>query len=84
WAQRPFEASCAALGRLVSQGGHFPLLYAALIEGQSAAQRCSRFAVAGRKALLNAWRNEAQQALIALDKANALHWQQWVNGINAH
>ncbi|WP_168403846.1 tRNA(Met) cytidine acetyltransferase TmcA [Erwinia amylovora] len=84
WAQRPFGASFAALGRLVSQGGHFPLLHAALIEGQSAAQLCNRFAVAGRKALLNAWRHEAQQALILLDKANALHWQQWVNGLNAH
>ncbi|ADP13273.1 conserved uncharacterized protein YpfI [Erwinia sp. Ejp617] len=85
WAQRPFGASFAALGRLVSLGaGELPLLHGVILEGQSVAQLCNRFALPGRKALLSAWRQEARQALIMLDQPRALRWQQWVNGLNAN
>ncbi|WP_455813995.1 tRNA(Met) cytidine acetyltransferase TmcA [Pseudomonas graminis] len=82
WAQRPFEASYAALGRLVSQhSGTLPLLHAALLEGQSASELCTRFVLSGRKALLVAWRQEVQQALIGLDASRAQQHQQWVNSL---
>ena len=82
WAQRPFEASYAALGRLVSQhSGTLPLLHAALLEGQSASELCTRFGLSGRKALLVAWRQEVQQALIGLDASRAQQHQQWVNSL---
>jgi len=82
WAQRPFEASFAALGRLVSQHvGTLPLLHAALLEGQSAADICARFTLSGRKALLVAWRQEVQQALIGLDASRAQQCEQWINSL---
>lgn len=82
WAQRPFEASYAALGRLVSQhSGTLPLLDAALLEGLSASELCTRFVLSGRKALLVAWRQEVQQALIGLDASRAQQHQQWVNSL---
>lgn len=85
WAQRPFEASFGALGRLVTLwGSELPLLHAALLEGLSVAELCSRFALAGRKALSEARRREAQHGLIMLDKPRALRWQQWVSGLNAN
>ncbi|WP_421506802.1 tRNA(Met) cytidine acetyltransferase TmcA [Erwinia rhapontici] len=82
WAQRPFEASFAALGRLVSQHvDTLPLLHAALLEGQSAANICARFTLSGRKALLVAWRQEVQQALIGLDASRAQQCEQWINSL---
>lgn len=82
WAQRSYEASHAALGRLVSMHiTSLPLLHAALLAGQSAADICARFAVGGRKALLAAWRQEAQQGLVALDASRARQCQQWVNSL---
>ena len=82
WAQRPFEASFAALGRLVSQHvGTLPLLHAALLEGHSAADICARFTLSGRKALLVALRQEVQQALIVLDASRAQQCEQWINSL---
>lgn len=81
WAQRSYEASFAALGRLVSQDVSAPLLHASLVEGLSVAGICARFALAGRKALLMAWRQEVQQALIGLDASRAQQHQQWVNSL---
>ncbi|CAO96116.1 tRNA(Met) cytidine acetyltransferase TmcA [Erwinia tasmaniensis] len=82
WAQRPYEASLAALGRLVSQKAcRLPLLYAALIEGQSVTQICQHFSLAGRKALLIDWRREAEQGLLLLDEPRALCCRRWVSGL---
>lgn len=82
WAQRPFEASVAALGRLVSQDGMTaPLLHAALLEGVSVADICARSALTGRKALQAACRQEAQQALTLLDASRALQCRQWINSL---
>ncbi|MTD28594.1 tRNA(Met) cytidine acetyltransferase TmcA [Erwinia sorbitola] len=82
WAQRPYEASYAALGRLVSQDGvMLPLLRAALLERRLAADICAGFRFSGRKALLDAWRQEAQQGLAALDAARAETCQQQINSL---
>lgn len=82
WAQRPFEVSHAALGRLVSQEkGTLPLLHAALLARLSAAEICTQFRIGGRKALLAAWRQEAQQGLMARDPLRAQQCQQWVNSL---
>lgn len=82
WAQRPFEASYAALGRLVSvHPGTLPLLYAVLLEGQSVADICARSTLSGRKALLAVWRKEVQQALKGLDASRAQQQQQWANSL---
>lgn len=82
WAQRSFEASFAALGRLAIQPvGTLPLLHAALVEKQSAADICARFVLSGRKALLVAWRQEVRQALIARDASRAQRCEQWINSL---
>ena len=79
WAHRPFEASLAALGRL---SGHLPqqvpLLYATLWQRQTVSESCQQYRLAGRKALLAAWREEVQQALFVLDEHRANHWHQRV------
>lgn len=73
WAHRPFEASLAALGRLtlLPLPLPLPLLNARLTARLPLAQICHDFGLHGRKALLAAWRVEAQQALMALDDACA-------------
>lgn len=75
WASRPFDVSVAALGRLATlQSEHVPLLNAALLQGQSTAEICHANRLAGRKALLAAWRDEAQQVLERLDPDAAQTW----------
>ncbi|MBK0035046.1 tRNA(Met) cytidine acetyltransferase [Erwinia sp. S43] len=79
WAHRPFEASLAALGRLAQlMPESAPLLCAALLQRQSATEICRQYRLAGRKALLLAWRAEAQRALAIIDAERALIWQQRV------
>lgn len=79
WAQRPFEVSYAALGRLIGTvSSALPLLRAAISEGLSPGEICTRFRLSGRKALLAAWRQEAQQGLMARDPLRAQQHQQWV------
>jgi len=77
WASRPFEAGVGALGRLAAQlPQRVPLLHAVLLKGQSTVEVCRINRLAGRKALLIAWRSEAQQALAQLDGARAEAWRQ--------
>lgn len=80
WAHRPFEASLAALGRLAQRvPKSVPLLCAALLQRQSSAEICRQYRLAGRKALLLAWRSEVQRALAMIDAGRAGSWQQRVN-----
>jgi tRNA(Met) cytidine acetyltransferase len=82
WAQRPFEASLAALGRLVSQRPcALPLLSAALLQQQRSAEVIARAKLSGRKALLAAQRQEARQGLMALDAQQADRWRQWLDSL---
>lgn len=79
WAHRPFEASLAALGRLtLRQPENVPLLCAALLERQSSEEICRLHRLAGRKALLMAWRSEVQRVLAMIDAERAESWQQQV------
>lgn len=79
WAHRPFDASLAALGRLAQRMPEIvPLLCASLLQRQSSEQLCRQYRLAGRKALLLAWRSEVQRALAMIDGARALSWQQRV------
>lgn len=71
WAQRPWEASYAALQRLVRQYPQ-PLLHAILIQKQA----LSQVGHGGRKAVLAQLRAEAAQALIDWDASAAYRWQQ--------
>ncbi|MFT4272745.1 MAG: GNAT family N-acetyltransferase [Pantoea sp.] len=71
WAQRPWEASYAALQRLVRQHPQ-PLLHAILVQKQALSQVGS----GGRKALMAQLRAEAAQALADRDASAASHWQQ--------
>lgn len=83
WAHRPFEASLAALGRLTQRlPENVPLLCAALIRGDSARQICRDYRLAGRRALLSAWRSEVQRALMMADADRATSWQQRVMLLN--
>ncbi|MEJ4045144.1 tRNA(Met) cytidine acetyltransferase TmcA [Erwinia sp. SLM-02] len=79
WAHRPFDASLAALGRLAQlMPERAPLLSAALLQRQSSAEICRHHRLAGRKALLLAWRSEARSALAVADADRAQRWQQRV------
>lgn len=66
WAQRPFEASYAALQRLVRQSPS-PLLNAILLQHQTLTQAAQYAGLSGRKALINQLRSEAAAALIHLN-----------------
>ncbi|WP_312663115.1 GNAT family N-acetyltransferase, partial [Pantoea sp. CTOTU49201] len=66
WAQRPFEASYAALQRLVRQSPS-PLLNAILLQKQTLTQAAQVAGLSGRKALINQLRSEAAAALIHLN-----------------
>ena len=82
WAHRPWEASLAALGRLVSQpDSGLPLLRALMLEKRSPAQICQQYGLSGRKALLAAWRQEAQQGLQTQDPQRASAWREWVGSL---
>ncbi|MEW5288254.1 GNAT family N-acetyltransferase [Erwinia papayae] len=82
WGQRPFEASMAALGRLVSRTQNLPLLQGALLQQLSDRELCRQSGLSGRKALLAGWRREAQQALQALDAARSKSWQDFIRSLN--
>lgn len=66
WAQRPFEASYAALQRLVRQSPS-PLLNAILLQKQTLTHAAQHAGLSGRKALINQLRSEAAAALIHLN-----------------
>ncbi|WP_380183756.1 tRNA(Met) cytidine acetyltransferase TmcA [Kalamiella sp. sgz302252] len=76
WAQRSFEASLGALGRLTEETSQpLPLLQGALVEKLTPAELVKLSGLSGRKALLNAWRQEAERALITLDSEWAEAWR---------
>ncbi len=82
FALRPPEASFAALQRLLVHS-ILPLTvlrqhlsYPGLQKGLSQATLPATW-LTGRKALIRQWRNEAGQAMMALDKTRCLRWQQW-------
>ena len=82
WAHRPFEASLAALGRLSAQRADtMPLLYALLWQQTTVAELCQQHRIAGRKALLHAWRQEVQAALQETDKVRADRWHKQVQAL---
>ncbi|SLM63897.1 MULTISPECIES: tRNA(Met) cytidine acetyltransferase TmcA [Dickeya] len=74
-AQRTAQACQGALSRLVAQSS-LPLvaLRQWLEQGMAAAQSVQHLQLAGRKALIQRWRQEAAEALCQLD---ALQWQHW-------
>ena len=77
WAQRPFEASYAALWRLLqTRPLTLPLLSARVGEKQSVSAVVQRFGLSGRKALTAQLRQETAQALILLDNKRAEAMQQ--------
>lgn len=77
WAQRPFEASYAALWRLLNTSTQaLPLLAARIREKQPVNDVVQRFGLNGRKALTVALRQETAQALILLDAKRAGEMQQ--------
>ncbi len=82
WGLRPYEASLAALGRLISQpGACLPLLQAALLNNLSVAQICQQYQLSGRKVLLQAWRQEVQQALMLADARRGEQLRAWVEAM---
>ncbi|MCX8964367.1 tRNA(Met) cytidine acetyltransferase [Erwinia psidii] len=82
WGQRPFEASVAALGRLVGQPLDLPLLQGALLQNLSVSELCQQFALPGRKALLARWRQETQRALQTMDATRSAYWQDFIRALN--
>ncbi|WP_343552470.1 GNAT family N-acetyltransferase [Pantoea sp.] len=74
WAQRPFEASYAALQRLV-RAVPSPLLNAILLEKQSFADVAQQAALSGRKALMLKLRAEVAAAIVQLNPPAADTWQ---------
>ncbi len=68
FASRPFEATLAPLGRLVLHSEvPLPLLSGSILHQRSVAGLCHEHALAGRRALICRWREEAAQGLYALD-----------------
>lgn len=75
WAQRPFEASYAALQRLVRAFPR-PLLQAILVQKQALTAVAQQAGLSGRKALVQRLRQESAEVLILLDAQRAEQWQQ--------
>ena len=75
WAQRPYEASYAALQRLVRASSQ-PLLEAILVQKQALSAVAQHAGLSGRKALVQRLRQETAEALIQCDASRAKQWQQ--------
>ena len=75
WAQRPYEASYAALQRLVRASSQ-PLLEAILVQKQPLSAVAQQAGLSGRKALVQRLRQETVEALIQCDASRAKQWQQ--------
>ncbi|SFN12661.1 tRNA(Met) cytidine acetyltransferase [Izhakiella capsodis] len=72
FAQRPFEATRAALGRLVLHSpAPMPLLRGAILQHQSSQALCRQFALSGRRQLITRWREEAATGLYSLNTTEA-------------
>lgn len=77
YALRPFEASLAALSRLlVTSQQPLPALRGSLMQRKSVSVMVTELRLSGRKALQQCWRQETQQALMALDAQRCEHAQQ--------
>ncbi|HAU5562849.1 TPA: tRNA(Met) cytidine acetyltransferase [Serratia fonticola] len=70
WAQRPYEASYAALQRLVRASSQ-TLLEAVLVQKQALTEVAQQAAINGRKALVLRLRQEAAAALMQCDASRA-------------
>lgn len=80
FAQRAFDAAWPALGRLLVQAtAALPALRGAINQQLSASELCRQLGLSGRKALLNQWRAEAQQALMACDGRRTQALQQFLS-----
>ena len=75
WAQRPYEASYAALQRLVRASSQ-PLLEAILVQKQALSAVAQQAGLSGRKALVQRLRQETAKALIQCNTSRAKQWQQ--------
>ncbi|WP_058959101.1 tRNA(Met) cytidine acetyltransferase TmcA [Type-E symbiont of Plautia stali] len=75
WAQRPYEASYAALQRLVRASSQ-PLLEAILVQKQALSAVAQQAGLSGRKALVQRLRQETAEALIQCNTSRAEQWQQ--------
>lgn len=75
WAQRPYEASYAALQRLVRASSQ-PILEAILVQKQPLSAVAQQAGLSGRKALVQRLRQETAEALIQCDASRAKQWQQ--------
>jgi len=75
WAQRPYEASYAALQRLVRASPQ-PILEAILVQKQPFSTATQQAGLSGRKALVQRLRQETAEALIQCDASRAEQWQQ--------
>ncbi|MDI9276418.1 GNAT family N-acetyltransferase [Pantoea sp. EABMAA-21] len=75
WAQRPYEASYAALQRLVRASPQ-PILEAILVQKQALSAVAQQAGLNGRKALVQRLRQETAEALIQCDASRAEQWQQ--------
>ena len=73
--QRPYEASCAALRRLVRASSQ-PLLEAIRVQKQALGAVAQQAGLSGRKALVQRLRQETAEALIQCDPSRAEQWQQ--------
>ena len=80
FAHRSFDAAWPALGRLLADVTlALPALRGAINQQLSASKLSRQLGLSGRKALLNQWRTEAQQALIACDGRRAQALQQFLS-----
>ncbi|WP_413528174.1 tRNA(Met) cytidine acetyltransferase TmcA [Rahnella inusitata] len=79
FAHRPLESSQPALNRLLINS-QLPLtaLRAHLQQGKNAAEVVQAEGISGRKALVQRWRQETQQAMAELDPASCEHWRQGI------
>ncbi|MBP2167826.1 tRNA(Met) cytidine acetyltransferase [Erwinia toletana] len=75
-AHRPFEAAMPALGRLLARSSlPLPALRGAITQRFSVGELCRSLGLAGRKALLQCWRQEARLALADVDPSGAISEQ---------
>ena len=80
FAFRPLEAAGAALASLLSLSTlTLPALRGSIIQCLSDAELCQQLGLPGRKSLMQRWRQEAGEALFAVDPALAEAWRERVN-----
>ncbi len=80
FAQRPFEASYAALQRLVRAAPQ-PLMTTILIQKQTLSAAAKHASLSGRKAVIQQLRQETATALGALVPQAAAAWQQQLSAL---